>query len=507
MVQRLGVLLAACLFAAGCGTSGTDTTECDPACADGQTCVDGTCAPGDAGDVVPDEPQDAAPDTVDASTADTATPDVLPTDSDTSDEDAGPDAADTTSADADDADRDVADTDDDDAGPDVADTTSADAVDASDATADAADSGDDAFTDTSSDTTTPDTAPLDANEDTDDAAPAGELRFIAPATGTTTSTESVVSMVVLLDGIDVDDGAVVAWDSDLDGALGESIVVPDGTATLTTSALTVGVHTIRATLTTDAGRFSATIRIGVCGWLDAATFDESLPEDWTVYGNASRDSGGWLEMTGAIRDRQGAIANTGRRIADGNTRLRFRVSTGNCPTPGPCGADPSTGADGFALSIFDVPSVTDLETIIATAARGGGLGYGIAGGWGSYPGDEVDGFHIEFDTWYNRYNGANEWHTEPTPNNHIGITLNGNPGDHRLWAETPTLENNEWHDIEVVIVGSQVTVSMDGAVIIDDAIADFVFKGGYVVFTGTTGFYFNHHRFDELQVIEDCRVE
>jgi len=50
---------------------------------------------------------------------------------------------------------------------------------------------------------------------------------------------------------------------------------------------------------------------------------------------------------------------------------------------------------------------------------------------------EVNAFHIEFDTYYSEYNGDSELHTDPTPINHIGVMLNGDPGNHLLWAEIP----------------------------------------------------------------------
>ena len=297
------------------------------------------------------------------------------------------------------------------------------------------------------------------------------------------------------------------WTSDLDGLLFEANVEAEGITQFTTSELSVGIHQITLTVYSPEAELSAIVHVGVCGWLDAATFDDGLPEEWVTYNDATRDPRGWLEMTGSTRDRRGAIANVGRSVAGGDVRMRFRVATGQCDAIGPCADTGTPGADGFALSVFEVPDVATLEEIIRTAQAGGGLGYGIAGGWGSWSGEEVDAFHIEFDTWYNLYNGSTEFHTDPTRENHIAITLNGNPGDHVAWAEAPSLEDNGWHDMEVIIEGAQVVVIMDGAVVIDEDVPGLNFKGGYVVFTGSTGYFYNFHRFDELQVIEDCRFD
>ena len=37
-------------------------------------------------------------------------------------------------------------------------------------------------------------------------------------------------------------------------------------------------------------------------------------------------------------------------------------------------------------------------------------------------------------------------------------------------------------------------------------VPDFLFWGGYIGFTETTGFYTNYHRFDELQILQECWV-
>ena len=513
MNLRILVAVASLSLTAACGsTDNSGTAPCDPACPEGVACEEGVC--------VPDEPG------ADAGEEDTALADAAAPPADAERADAGDTGGATPDADAEDAE--LVDTSVDaeptDAEPtDVVEPDTADADIAEPDTADAADGDEgDAAADTAEDTADAgggdaggeDVLPGDAGDAgapdadvTSDADVEGTIAFRSPEAGSTSASDAEVLFAVSLEPAERFSGTNVVFESDLDGPLGTAEVGAGGVASIAIASLSVGVHTITARGGVGDGAVEASLQIGVCGWLDAATFDESLPEEWQTYGDATRDARGWLEMTGNIRDRRGAIANTEQRISDGNVRLRFQVATGGCDTVGPCGADQSTGADGFALSIFDVASAAELETIIDTAASGGGLGYGIAGGWGRYTGAPVDGFHIEFDTWYNVYNGTNEFHTDPTRTNHIGITLDGNPGEHVLWAETPTLEDNTWHEIEVTIDGSQVTVVMNGETIIDDPIPGYYFKGGFVLFTGTTGYYSNYHRFDELQVIEDCRVE
>ena len=113
-------------------------------------------------------------------------------------------------------------------------------------------------------------------------------------------------------------------------------------------------------------------------------------------------------------------------------------------------------------------------------------------------------FHIEFDTWYNQFNGGNEFHTDPTRQNHVAITLDGDPGNHVAVAETPAIEDNAWHEVELVIRGDRVRVELDGRSVIDQRVEGLDFKGGYIGFSGTTGYYTNFHRFDDLRTRPAC---
>ena len=235
--------------------------------------------------------------------------------------------------------------------------------------------------------------------------------------------------------------------------------------------------------------------LGICEWASPEKFDINLSgTQWQTYGDAYWDPGGWLEMTGNVKGKKGAIFNTVDYLTPGDITLSFKIQTG--PNVG-------TGADGFALSVFRAEDITELESWIAAAHSGGGLGYGISGNYGPVV---AEAFHVEIDTWHNVYNGNSEFHTDPTPENHIAITLNGDPGNHVLWAAVPNIEDMQWHDVTVVVVGSHVTVTLEGNTIIDETVPDFLFRGGYIGFTGTTGYYTNYHRFDDLQILQECLV-
>ena len=289
----------------------------------------------------------------------------------------------------------------------------------------------------------------------------------------------------------------VSWRSTIDGELWSGAAEEDGTTTYRVRGLSEGRHRLELVATNPLGQSANDlIDIGICSWGVPEAFDADIEStNWRIYGDAYWDEGGWLEMTGLGTGKRGAIFNTGDPVSPGDVQIRFRIYTGG-------GA--GSGADGFAMSIFEASSIEELETWIGDFSSGGCLGYGITGQCGAY--EDVEAFHLEFDTWYNTP-GDNSGVQDPTEDNHIAVTLNGNPAEHVLWAAVPTLEDEMWHEVEVQIDGSRVTVRLDGETIINDPVPGFRFKGGFIGFTGTTGLYTNWHRFDDLQILEECLVE
>ncbi|MCP4678992.1 MAG: hypothetical protein GY854_26580, partial [Deltaproteobacteria bacterium] len=289
----------------------------------------------------------------------------------------------------------------------------------------------------------------------------------------------------------------VVWSSDVDGVLNQDAPTADGAVTMTTSTLSEGYHTISLEITSpDNEQNSATTIIGICTWGDPETFDADLTgSKWKIYGDAYWDTGGWLEMTGDFQNMQGAIFNVVDKVNPGDVSIAFLIATG-----------PNTefGADGFAMSVINAGDVAQLEQFIAAGRNGGGLGYGVSFDYGPM---NIEAFHIEIDTWYNTDNGDTELHTDPTQDNHIGVTLNGNPEEHLLWAPVPNIEDLEWHEVIVEVEGINVRVSLDGTEMVNDNLEGWTgFRGGYIGFTGTTGFYTNYHRFDELRILQECIV-
>lgn len=372
---------------------------------------------------------------------------------------------------------------------DAADTS--DAADPSDET-DAADASDAAAPSDGADSETPDPITWTVNIVAPLAETATELGEAISFRGNTTADAALFNELT------------ARWVSDRDGVLFEGPLAADGTSSFDSTSLTNGYHLITFRVENAAGQsVSTSIEIGVCGWAEAENFNQALnPDEWLIVGNPSRtyrDDRGWMELTNNYQDTNGAIFNTGRSITPGNVVLRFKISTGQCSTPNTtCN---SNGADGFAMSVFQLGTTDELVTLLNDAYTGGGLGYGVSGPYGN---TDVQAFHIEFDTWRNVNNGTSQLHTDPTEEDHIAVTLNGDPSVHHLIADVPDLEDNYWHQMEVRVVGEDVTVLMDEAIVIDGVVPGLSFKGGFIGFTGTTGYYTNYHRFDDLEVQEAC---
>jgi hypothetical protein len=363
--------------------------------------------------------------------------------------------------------------------PDLANMDAADA-ETTDGSPDGSDTGEDASE--------------DASEDADVRPNELGATITSPAEGEVFEVGTAVQFVgTVTDARHPADALWVRWVSDGDELWAGPPEV-DGTTSFSTMDLEPGYHDIALEVSNpDEQRATARRRVGICSLGRPETFDTELDSDhWRIYGDAFWDPGGWLEMTGLQMGRKGAIYNISDRVSPGDVSISFRIWTGG-----------GTGADGFAMSVFDVRDIDELDRLVADAAAGGGLGYGVGGEWGDW---EIDGFHVEFDTWHNVFNGDNELHTDPTPENHVGVMTDGDPGTHHLWAEIPNIEDSQWHDVTIEVEAQRIIVTLDGATIIDGTVDNFQFKGGVIGFSGTTGFYTNYHRFDELQILQECLV-
>lgn len=301
---------------------------------------------------------------------------------------------------------------------------------------------------------------------------------------------------IAIDSVYDESELTAVWKSNVSGILGTSTPDADGEVELANVTLGLGWHVITLEVENPKGQRAVdAVMVGSCEWSEPETFDQDFA-GWVVFEDAYWNPEGWLEMTGIGQGKKGMIFRTDSTVDPGDVSISFSIRTGG---------GINGGADGFAMSVYNAQDVAELETIIATAGRGGCLGYGVDNGCGSPSDLQVEAFHVEIDTFHNTYSGGHPMQ-DPTSSNHIAVTLDGNPDNHVLWANTPSIEDQKWHDVTVDIVGIHVTVTLDGDVIIDGDVPQLNFRGGYIGFSGTTGWASNWHSFDNLHVQQGCVV-
>ena len=318
------------------------------------------------------------------------------------------------------------------------------------------------------------------------------LTITAPQAGAFLAKGTAVLLKAQVAGAAVPSDLQVEWSSDASGVLGTSAVDASGATQWSTGALPKGAQVLTAKIVTTLGicATGTDVKVSVCGAVIAETFDKApAGSDWKFFKDASWDPGGWLELTGNEKSKQGAIYNTALYVQPGDVSMHFSIQTGG---------GINGGADGFAVTLIEAKNTTDVETFIAAGQPGGCLGYGVAPPCGTM---KITAFHIEFDTFHNSGDPV----TDPIMDDHIGILLNGDASDHKVVTAIPNLEDFQWHDVEIDVVGTTVHVLFDGVEKVTQQVAGLDFRGGYIVFTGSTGWATNFHRMGKLQILHQCQ--
>lgn len=267
----------------------------------------------------------------------------------------------------------------------------------------------------------------------------------------------------------------ISWDSDVDGVLGTDGADASGLVEHTWDGIlrTPGDHLVTLTAT-DACGVSTQEVFEVCQ--NEGYTEENIDlKSWSFSGSASWDStNSWLELTPDDDYKAGTVFMTSETVQSDNVSIAFRFYAGS---------KDSSGADGFSLTAIDTKRMTTY-----TGSNGGGLGYGNLPGWS-----------IEVDTWDNT---GDPGYTEPTTREHVAVVIDGaSTGNGVAYAELPNVEDGQWHDMEVEVIGQHVTVSIDGTTYISQTIPQITSFPAHIGFTAATG---NAHN---LQLIDALEVE
>ena len=316
-----------------------------------------------------------------------------------------------------------------------------------------------------------------------------------------TDTEMDFKVTVAWTGEDTPEAWEILWEDQDGTVLGQTPISWSGSTWFSQfigSFDDPGKTQVRARLTNgeQVCESGAETLLNLCKYQVMETFNTGVSEEWTLQHDANWISGpggtGWVELTGIGNGKKGVIFNDSVKVTEGRASIRMTFATGG---------GVNSGADGMAMTILDVETVQEMADYIASAATGGGLGFATSGFYGDWVGSAL---HVEVDTWYNEINGA-ELHTDPTTQNHVAISLDGNPGDFIAWSPIPSVEDLQWHTIRVDVDGTLVDVFFDGVKKAEENSSALDFRGGFVFFSASTGWASNYHRVQSLEILHGCQ--
>lgn len=278
------------------------------------------------------------------------------------------------------------------------------------------------------------------------------------------------------DDVDPADLLDIVWSSDVDGtistewalATGETVAAWDATSR------TTGPHVVVLSATDSCGQ-EAVATVEICQD-EGYTVDELDISAWHFEGSASwSETDAWLELTPANNDLVGTAFAIDETVAGDSVDIDFRFFIGG-----------GSGADGLSMTVLDSARMTGF-----LGGIGCGLGYG--GDASCTAGPALPGWSIEVDTYYNEGQ-------DPTSEDHVMLTFDGDVDDPAAWAALPEMEDAGWHQMEISVAAPHVSVAIDGVTYIDSDLAGFTAFDGYVGFTAGTGSLTNQHLIDSLEV-------
>lgn len=277
------------------------------------------------------------------------------------------------------------------------------------------------------------------------------------------------------DDVDAADALAVTWGSDVDGTLSTDPAAPTGESIVEWgTGRTAGPHTLTLAATDACGQV-ATATVEVCQD-EGYTVDELDISSWHFEGVASwSEADGWVELTPIANDVVGTAFAIDETVSGDAVDIAFRFFIGG-----------GSGADGISLTVLD-------SARMSTFLGGTGCGIGYGGDAACTAGPALPGWSIEVDTHFNEGQ-------DPTDQDHVMFTFDGDVDDPALWAVLPEMEDTGWHLMEVSVAAPRVTVAIDGVVYLDADLAGFTAFPGYVGFTAGTGGLTNQHLVDSLEV-------
>ena len=280
------------------------------------------------------------------------------------------------------------------------------------------------------------------------------------------------------DELDAPGDLLIEWASDVDGLIATDPAGASGLAEAewAYAGRSPGEHLLSLTATDACGNV-ASAEVSVCQQA-GYTSDELDIASWHVEGVAFWDEAeDRVQLTGPDLDVVGTAFAIDQEVSGSSVSIRFNFYIGG-----------GTGADGISLTALDTQRMS-------TFLGGTGCGIGYGGDADCTDGPALPGWSIEVDTYFN--DGQ-----DPTTDDHLMFTFDGDVDDPAAWAALPEMEDTGWHTLEVVVEDPWVSVSIDEVVYIDQELTGYFDFPAYVGFTAGTGGATNYHWIESLEVTD-----
>lgn len=284
-------------------------------------------------------------------------------------------------------------------------------------------------------------------------------------------------LATVSDDFDPPQNLMAQWRSNVDGLFSSASPNANGELIADWNSFhTSGYHVLEVMVMDSCqNRSTEIVRLCQQNRYEMDAFDIS---SWHFEGAARYDTdNNWVELTSVVENTVGTAFSISQEVPGGSVDIEFQFYIGD-----------GTGADGISLTALDVDRMS-------TFLGGAGCGIGYGGDAPCTLGPALPGWSIEVDTHYN--SGQ-----DPTPNDHLMFTFDGDVDDPALWVDLPKMEDTGWHTMHVSVQEPHVFVEIDGIAYIDDDIPGFYNFDAYVGFTAGTGGQTNNHLIDALVVQE-----
>ncbi len=304
------------------------------------------------------------------------------------------------------------------------------------------------------------------------------VRITSPSDGEVLPIGGLVTFrAEISDDVDLPEELLLTWNSDVDGELSSDSAAPDGTSTVAWgSGHSSGEHTITLSATDSCENQNAD-SVDICQE-GGYTVDELDIDNWHFEGDASWDGvENWLQLTTPVTFTVGTAFEVDHLVTGNNVDIRFLFYIGG-----------GTGADGISLTALDMDRWQ-------TYLGGTGCGIGYGGDASCTEGPALPGWSLEVDTYYNE-------EADPTPDDHLAFTVDGDVDDPVTWTTLPEMEDTGWHEMQVSVTEDHLLVIIDGVTYFDTSIPALDAFPASVGFTAATGSLTNYHLIDALEVTE-----